>query len=116
MKFRLKMTLCMLGLLSVLFGVGGSLLISISFQNTLEREQQAAYNAYQMVVGTLRIVNSAAGQSDYADISSTLEQLSGRNGGGPGRPCASPPAGRASMRSAPPRWPFPRSPCSPAGA
>ena len=81
MKFRLKITLCMLGLLSVLFGVGGSLLISISFQNTLEREQQAAYNAYQMVVGTLRIVNSAAGQSDYADISSTLEQLSGRNGG-----------------------------------
>ena len=40
MKFRLKITLCMLGLLSVLFGVGGSLLISISFQNTLEREQQ----------------------------------------------------------------------------
>ena len=39
MKFRIKMTLCMLSLLSVLFGAGGSLLIAESFQDTLEREK-----------------------------------------------------------------------------
>lgn len=81
MRFRWKITLCMLGLLSVLFGTGGSLLISTSFHNTLEREQAAAYNAYQMVLGTLQIINSVSDQSDYRDISRTLEQLSGQNAG-----------------------------------
>lgn len=81
MKFRLKIMLCMLGLLSILFGAGGSLLIATSFHTTLERERDSAYNAYQMVLGTLQIINSANGQSDYADISQTLEQLSGQNGG-----------------------------------
>ena len=38
MKFRLKMTLCMLSVLSLLFGAGGSLLISGFFQDSLERE------------------------------------------------------------------------------
>lgn len=81
MKFRLKLTLCMLGLLSVLFGAGGSLLIASSFHSALQREQAAAYNAYQIVLGTLQIVNRVGGQSDYADVSRTLEQLSAQNAG-----------------------------------
>ena len=40
MKFRVKMTLCMLALLSALFGAGGSLLISASFQDALERREE----------------------------------------------------------------------------
>ncbi len=80
MKFRLKITLCMLGLLSLLFGVGGSLLIALSFHNSLEREQTAAYNAYQMVLGTLEIV-SVNGQLDQKVISRALEQLAGQNVG-----------------------------------
>ncbi len=79
MKFCLKITLCMLGLLSVLFGVGGSLLLSTSYRNSLEREQDALFNAYQMVLGTLQILNSMNGLSNYADLSRTLEQLSGQN-------------------------------------
>lgn len=81
MKFRWKMTLCMLGALSILFGVGGSLLISTSFQASLEREEQAAYNAYQMVLGTLQIVSRVDAPSGYTDISHTLEQLSQQNAG-----------------------------------
>ena len=38
MKFRVKMTLWMLAVLSLLFGIGGSLLISSFFQDSLERE------------------------------------------------------------------------------
>lgn len=81
MKFRLKITLCMLGLLSVLFGVGGGLLITLSFHDSLEREEASAYNAYQMVLGTLQIVNAASEQTDYADVSETLRQLSEQNEG-----------------------------------
>lgn len=66
MKFRLKITLCMLGLLSVLFGIGGSLLIALSFEASLERERETSYNAYQMVLGTLQIVNSVNGRLDDA--------------------------------------------------
>lgn len=62
-----------------MFGIGASLLISISFNNTLKREQESAYNAYQMVLGTLQIINSVNGQSNYADIYHTLEQLSNQN-------------------------------------
>ena len=36
MKFRLKITFCMLCLMAVLFGIGSSALIAISFQNGLE--------------------------------------------------------------------------------
>lgn len=79
MKFRFKMTLCMLGLLSILFGVGGSLLISASFHTAMSREKEAAYHAYQMVMGTLQIVNHVNGQSDYEDIAYTLQQLSDQN-------------------------------------
>lgn len=42
MKFRLKTTLCMVCLVSLLFGAGSCALISFSFQNALEREQAAA--------------------------------------------------------------------------
>ena len=43
MKFRLKTTLCMVCLVSLLFGAGSCALISFSFQNALEREQKAGH-------------------------------------------------------------------------
>ncbi len=79
MKFRLKIMLSMLGLLSVLFGAGGSLLIALSFQNALEREQAASYNAYQMVLGTLQIIGGENGPLNDGVIARTLEQLSKQN-------------------------------------
>ena len=81
MTFRLKTTLCMVGLLCVLFGVGASLLIAISFQDSLEREQEALHGAYQMVLGTLQIVDSVHGYLDDEDIAGTLEQISEQSGG-----------------------------------
>ena len=53
MKFRLKTTLCMVCLVSLLFGAGSCALISFSFQNALEREQAAARSAYALLVRTL---------------------------------------------------------------
>ena len=57
MKFRFKMTLCMLAVLSLLFGAGGSLLISGFFQDSLEREKNAAFSSYRMAWSALQIVN-----------------------------------------------------------
>ena len=57
MKFRLKLMLYMAALLSVLFGAGGSLLITGSFHDALEREKEAAFASYRMAWSALQIVN-----------------------------------------------------------
>lgn len=82
MTFRLKITLCMVGLLSVLFGIGGSLLVALSFQSSLEQEQEAAYGAYQMVIGTLTVVDDVNGSLSDDDIARTLKQLTEQNRNG----------------------------------
>lgn len=55
MKFRVKIMACMLCLMSVLFGAGGSALILISFQNSLEGEIATAENSYRMLLYTLQV-------------------------------------------------------------
>ena len=76
MKFHLKMTLCML---AALFGAGGSLLISESFEDSLEREKTAALGDYRMAWGTLQIVNSMDTYLDRDAIVKTMEQLYQQN-------------------------------------
>lgn len=76
MKFSVKIMLSMICLLSLLFGIGGSLMISLSFNDSLERERSTAYNSYQMVLSTLQIVNGINNQIDYNDIGDILKQLS----------------------------------------
>ena len=56
MRFRLKMMLGMLCLLAVLFGVGGSLLIALSFESSLEREEESARESYRMLLDTLTVL------------------------------------------------------------
>ena len=75
MKFRFKITLCMLALLSISFGTGASLIIYESFQDSLEREQETAFSVYRMVWSTLQIVNDLNPYLDQNTINQTLEQL-----------------------------------------
>lgn len=63
------MTVCMIWLLALAYGVGGSLLIAMNFQSALEKEKTAARQSCQMMLSTLMIV------SDYSDISRCLEQV-----------------------------------------
>ena len=79
MKFRLKLTLCMLSLLSILFGIGGSLLISGSFRDSLNREKEAAFASYRMVWGALQIVNSMDPYMTPEEMVPAVEQLCQQN-------------------------------------
>lgn len=81
MKFSVKIILSMLCLLSFLFGIGGSLMISFSFNSALEREKVSAYNLYQSVLSTLQVINEVNQQIDFEDISETLKQISDKNTG-----------------------------------
>ena len=75
MRFRVKMTICMIWLLSLAFGVGGSLLISISFNNSIEREKEAALNSFQYVLRTLQLVNEASTLPNNSDILDVIQQM-----------------------------------------
>lgn len=79
MKFHLKMTFSMLALLSLLFGIGGSMLISASFRDSLEREEATAFGDYRMAWGTLQIVNGLEPYLDQEALAQTMEQLYQQN-------------------------------------
>ena len=76
MKFRLKTTLCMVCLVSLLFGAGSCALIFLSFQNALEREEAAAKSAYELLFHTLQLVETVEVWSQPQDMVQVLQQLS----------------------------------------
>lgn len=53
MKFRAKLTIAMVLLLSLTYGIGGSLMIAQSFSASIDRERDAAVQTYRMVVDVL---------------------------------------------------------------
>lgn len=79
MRFRYKITLWMVCLLALFYGIGGTILITSSFQSALEREREAARNSYQMILDTLQVVNQLGNWSSNNAISDILKQLSGQN-------------------------------------
>ena len=79
MKFRIKATCCMITLMALFFGAGGSALISITFQTSLQQEKTAAQESYRRILNTLQIVNNMDEWTDEKDISKILEQLSAQD-------------------------------------
>lgn len=79
MKFRLKITLCMLCVMSLLFGVGGGALLSISANTALRREKESARESYQMLLNILQVVNRIDTWKDSNDISAVLSELLTQN-------------------------------------
>lgn len=75
MKFRLKITICMVWMLALALGIGGSMIISLSFENMLAHEEQNAAASYQMTLQTLQLVNSVSTQKDFSNITATFRQL-----------------------------------------
>ncbi len=76
MKFRVKTALCMTCLVSVLFGVGTSVLLSISFDNSLRLEKQNACNVYKMVLGSLKLISTVKESPDFTDVIYALDSFS----------------------------------------
>lgn len=83
MKFRLKITICMVWLLALAFGIGGSLLITLNFSGSFEREKDAAVSSYRMVLNTLRIVDEVSQTPDHSNLVDALEQVSSHGEAGP---------------------------------
>ena len=80
MKLRIKIMVCMLCLVSILFGLGSSTLILISFQNGLEQERDTAANSYRLLIYTLQMSGGTEMFSGSENIQDTLRQIAGQRG------------------------------------
>ncbi len=81
MKYRMRIAVVVLLFLSVAFGIGGTLLISVSFSNNLRQEERTAVDSYQSVLNMLSVVNSLSPQAYYGNVVDVLEQLEESGGG-----------------------------------
>ena len=80
MRFRQKMLLVMVWLLTLSYGVGGVLLIRQNFQSSLAQIQKTDAQSYEMILQSVQLVNIVDIQQDLSSISNTLEKLSKQEG------------------------------------
>lgn len=82
MKFRVKLTLMSILLLALAYGVGGSLMISMSFSSVMARERDNAVQTYKMVVDVLQIADASYSgrQTTAYTITRVLNQMQGGMG------------------------------------
>ena len=77
MRFRYRLIITIALLIALSFGIGGTVLIAVSFNTSLEEQTGAALNSYMSVRNTLYLLNSLGEQTDYAGITQALEGLEG---------------------------------------
>ena len=75
MSYRLKLILTISVLIALTFSAGGTILISVSFQNSLETETQAALNDFQGIQNTLFLLNSMGSQTGFDNLREALDSM-----------------------------------------
>ncbi len=80
MKFRTKLAIWVTLLISLVYGVGGTLLIYMTFQKSLDMERDKGLRSYQMLRSTLVLANNIGEQSDLDDVAVVLSQLAAQGG------------------------------------
>ena len=81
MSYRLKLTITISLLIALSFGIGGTLMITTSFNASLEKETQAALHSFETVQNTLFLLNSLGEQTDYDSLGGALSQMREQNTG-----------------------------------
>ena len=75
MRFRQKMLLVMIWLLTLSYGVGGLLLIRQNFRSSLEQYENICAESYEMLLQSVQLVNFVDIQQDFSSISTALERM-----------------------------------------
>lgn len=81
MGYRLRLILTISLLIAVSFSIGGTILIAVSFQNSLDTETAAALDSYETVQNTLYLLNSLGGPSDLDGLGEVLTRMAQQNVG-----------------------------------
>ena len=79
MKFRYKVTICMISLIALIFGIGGTVLLYMSFNNSLEREKVSATKSFNMLINTFSFVNQASRWTTTDEISEDFDKIVNQN-------------------------------------
>ena len=79
MSYRLKLIITISLLIALSFGIGGTLMITTSFNVTLEQETQSALTTFENTQRTLYLLNSLGDQSDYKTLADALKQMETQN-------------------------------------
>lgn len=82
MSYRLTLIITISLLIAVSFCVGGTLLISASFDSSLETETEAALDAYETIQNTLYLLNSMGEQTSYDNLKEALMRMAEQEMGG----------------------------------
>lgn len=75
MSYRLKLIITISVLIAITFSLGGTILITASFNNSLETETAAALNSFQTVLNTLYLLNSLEEQTGFDNLAETLSRM-----------------------------------------
>lgn len=81
MSYRLKLIFTIALLIAAAFSIGGTILITASFQASLDAETQAALQSFETVRNTLYLLNSMGAKADYASLGAALEQMENQKAG-----------------------------------
>jgi len=77
LRFRYRLIITIVLLIALSFGIGGAVLITVSFNTSLGEQTDAALNAYLSVRNTLYLLNSLGDQTNYEGITLALEGMEG---------------------------------------
>lgn len=81
MSYRLKLTITIALLIAISFSIGGTILISASFQKQLDTERQAALDNYESIQNTLYLLNAVGEQTGFSSLEEALAQMAAQNVG-----------------------------------
>lgn len=79
MSYRLKLIITISLLIALSFGIGGTLMVTTSFNATLEQEIQSALTTFENTQRTLSLLNSLGDQSDFTSLADALKQMESQN-------------------------------------
>lgn len=79
MSYRLRLIITISLLIAFTFSIGGTILISASFQLNLNKETEAALESFETVRNTLYLLNSMGVQTNFKSLSDALAQMTEQN-------------------------------------
>ncbi len=75
MSFRLRLVITIALLVALTFGIGGTILITVSFQSSLEEEEDTALSSFYNLCNTISLLESLGGFEDPAVLHITMERI-----------------------------------------
>ena len=79
MKFRYKVTLCMISMIAFIFGMGGTFLLYSSFQSSINREKISAIKSFDMVIHTFSLLSQETTWTTASEISKDFGKIVEQN-------------------------------------